>query len=205
MLLVSGAAVGDTPPKRRSSGPSHFICVKSRSHVRSRPSLRPRLLRMLGNAVRMSAMTSEPFHRGDPYDLGASNLEVLRLLASGPTDEEIAEQLKVSIHTVQSGVMTVLRKTMSASRTEAAIKAIKGGLAVAFFMLCSSTVVTPIERHHDLSNQATGCERRHVVVGEKRVRSPAAILTPITSDSKDCGTGHRAFQHLADRRTIRTH
>ena len=156
---------------------------------------------MLITSVRMLAMTSEAFHRGDPYDLGASDLEILRLLASGLTDQEIAEKLKVSIHSVQSSVTTVLRKTMSASRTEAAIKAIKGGLAVALFLLCSSTVA-PIERHHNLSNRVTGCER-YVVTDEKRLTPRAAVLTPITSDNRDCDSRQRSFQHLADRGTIR--
>ena len=148
-------------------------------------------------------MTSGAYGRGEPYDLDAGSLEVIRLLAAGLTDEEIAAQLKVTIHTVHGRIRTVLRKTLSASRTEAAIKAIKGGLAVVIFMVCSLTVA-PIERHPSLSSdQTNGCERRYVNMGEKRGPSSVTVLKPTTVatkvDSRDCASGHMPVQPLADR------
>jgi DNA-binding CsgD family transcriptional regulator len=47
-------------------------------------------------------------------------MEVLRLLAAGRTNREIAVTLFISVHTVNAHVKTILGKTGSANRVEAA-------------------------------------------------------------------------------------
>jgi non-specific serine/threonine protein kinase len=53
--------------------------------------------------------------------------EVLRLLAQGHTNQEIADSLVISLNTVYRHVSSILAKTGSANRTEAALLAIRSG------------------------------------------------------------------------------
>jgi DNA-binding NarL/FixJ family response regulator len=55
--------------------------------------------------------------------------EVLRLLAEGLTNAEIAVRLSVSEETVKTHVAGILRKLGLAHRTQAAIYALRNGLA----------------------------------------------------------------------------
>jgi ATP/maltotriose-dependent transcriptional regulator MalT len=66
--------------------------------------------------------------RANPAGLTARQLEVLRLLAAGRTNTQIAEELVVSIRTVDHHVSAVLGKLGVPSRTEAARVAAELGL-----------------------------------------------------------------------------
>ena len=57
-------------------------------------------------------------------------LDVLRLLAEGFTDKEIAEHLFLSVTTVRYHVNNLLSKTGHSSRTELAVNAVKSGLVI---------------------------------------------------------------------------
>jgi NarL family two-component system response regulator LiaR len=61
--------------------------------------------------------------------LTARELEVLRLLAQGKSNQEIAEDLVLSEMTVRTHVSNILGKLHLASRTQAALYALKEGLA----------------------------------------------------------------------------
>jgi DNA-binding NarL/FixJ family response regulator len=50
-------------------------------------------------------------------------VEVLRLIALGRSDRDIAEELVLSTRTVNTHVRNILNKTAAANRTEAAIYA----------------------------------------------------------------------------------
>jgi NarL family two-component system response regulator LiaR len=54
---------------------------------------------------------------------------VLRLIASGKTDREIAEELFISVRTVSTHVSNILNKINAVNRTEAATYATRHGLA----------------------------------------------------------------------------
>jgi DNA-binding NarL/FixJ family response regulator len=56
-------------------------------------------------------------------------LTVLNLLAAGTTDKEIADKLCLSIYTVNKHVANILGKMQATSRTEAAVRAAREGLA----------------------------------------------------------------------------
>ena len=61
-------------------------------------------------------------------DLTEREMEVLRLLAHGHTNREIAEELVVGAETVKTHVGNILAKLHLAHRTQAAIHALKRGL-----------------------------------------------------------------------------
>jgi DNA-binding NarL/FixJ family response regulator len=56
-------------------------------------------------------------------------VEVLRLASLGKTNQEIAEELIISLRTVANHVTSILNKTGASNRTEAAVYATRHGLA----------------------------------------------------------------------------
>ena len=64
-----------------------------------------------------------------PDGLTQREVEVLRLVAAGKTDREIAEELFISARTVTTHVGHILNKTNAANRAEAAAYALRSGLA----------------------------------------------------------------------------
>jgi DNA-binding CsgD family transcriptional regulator len=62
-------------------------------------------------------------------DLSPREAEVLRLLAVGKSNRDIADTLCISLSTVATHVRSILRKTGAANRTEAAAYALRQGLA----------------------------------------------------------------------------
>jgi DNA-binding CsgD family transcriptional regulator len=61
----------------------------------------------------------------EPVDLTAREVEVLTCLAAGMSNKQVARTLSISIRTVGVHVSNLLRKTRSASRTEAALWAVR--------------------------------------------------------------------------------
>ena len=61
-------------------------------------------------------------------DLTAREAEVLGCLAAGMSNKQVARRLGISVRTVTVHVSNLLRKTESASRTEAALWAVRRGL-----------------------------------------------------------------------------
>lgn len=61
--------------------------------------------------------------------LSARESEVLRLLADGQTNQEIAEALYISPHTAANHVANIMNKLGVDSRTAAATWAVRNGLA----------------------------------------------------------------------------
>jgi DNA-binding NarL/FixJ family response regulator len=67
--------------------------------------------------------------RAEPDQLTARELEVLRLLARGRSNRQIARDLVVSEKTVKTHVSSILAKLRLADRTQAALWAVRTGLA----------------------------------------------------------------------------
>jgi len=63
-----------------------------------------------------------------PKQLSEREYEVLRLLAQGKTNPEIAQQLTISVGTVKIHVEHILAKLRVSDRTQAAVRAIELGL-----------------------------------------------------------------------------
>jgi DNA-binding NarL/FixJ family response regulator len=64
-----------------------------------------------------------------PCGLTQREVEVLRLLAAGRSNHDIAEALCISANTVANHVHSILAKTNTANRTEAAAYALRHGLS----------------------------------------------------------------------------
>lgn len=65
---------------------------------------------------------------GTSMELSSRELEVLRLIAEGESNKEIAEALGVSVATVKLLVQEVMVKLSASDRTQAAVKALRQGL-----------------------------------------------------------------------------
>ncbi len=63
-----------------------------------------------------------------PEELSARELEILELVATGATNQQIAQALSISINTVKAHLRNVFAKLMVESRTEATLCAIQHGL-----------------------------------------------------------------------------
>jgi DNA-binding NarL/FixJ family response regulator len=81
----------------------------------------------------LSPVATQPIHprlastartEAAPIDLGARELEVLRLLAGGYSNKEIARSLKLAEGTVKNYVSEILAKLGTRDRTRAVLKAI---------------------------------------------------------------------------------
>ena len=64
----------------------------------------------------------------NPDDLSPRELEVLQLIAAGRSNKEISQSLFISQNTVATHVRSILQKTRSANRTEAAAHALRLGI-----------------------------------------------------------------------------
>jgi LuxR family maltose regulon positive regulatory protein len=69
------------------------------------------------------ATTSDPERAGLAEPLSRRELEVLRLLAAGKSNQQIADELVVTLATVKSHVGHILGKLAAANRTQAVARA----------------------------------------------------------------------------------
>ncbi len=106
----------------KDSSPDELVRAIRQVH-RGEPSLHPTIARKLLQEV---ARPVEP--QPAPEALTARELEVLRLIAQGLSNQEIADRLVVSEPTVRAHVSRILGKLHLASRTQAALYAVREGL-----------------------------------------------------------------------------
>jgi NarL family two-component system response regulator LiaR len=107
----------------KDSGPDELVQAIHQVY-RGQPSLEPSI------ALKMLQELSHPSQRPPtPEPLSERELEVLRLLAQGKSNREIAERLVITELTVRTHVSNILGKLHLASRTQAALYALKEGLA----------------------------------------------------------------------------
>lgn len=107
----------------KDSGPDALVQA-IRQVNRGESSLHPQIARKLMRELARPA-TQPP--TADP--LTPREVEVLRLLAQGLGNQEIADQLVISEPTVRSHVSNILSKLHLASRTQAALYALREGYA----------------------------------------------------------------------------
>jgi NarL family two-component system response regulator LiaR len=113
---ASGYLLKDSDPKD--------LVGAIRQVYRGESSLHPTIARKLLQEL------SQPPERGPaPESLTERELEVLRLVAQGRSNRQIAAQLVISDATVRTHVSNILGKLHLASRTQAALYALQAGLA----------------------------------------------------------------------------
>jgi NarL family two-component system response regulator LiaR len=95
-----------------------------RQVYRGESSLHPRIARKL-----MQELSHPPDQPPTPDPLTEREMEVLRLVAQGKSNREIADDLTVTEGTVRVHVSSILSKLHLASRTQAALYALREGLA----------------------------------------------------------------------------
>ena len=75
-----------------------------------------------------SKLSEEVEENKERIQLTDRELDVLRLIVDGYSNQEISEKLFVSIHTAKAHVCNILQKLSVDDRTQAAIKALKDGI-----------------------------------------------------------------------------
>ena len=83
-----------------------------------------------GNPYRLAELLATGPAMDGGARLTAREREVIRCLAAGMTNQQTASELGISIRTVTVHVSNLLRKTGAASRTEAALWAVRHGMSV---------------------------------------------------------------------------
>jgi NarL family two-component system response regulator LiaR len=134
VVLTSHAAEEDVFPALKAgalgyllkhSAPDDVLRAMSQAQ-RGETALHPAIARMLLQEVQRPPRPSQP-QTAEP--LSGRELDVLRLLARGMSNQDIADALVVGEATVRSHVSAILRKLQLASRTQAALYALREGLA----------------------------------------------------------------------------
>jgi two-component system, NarL family, response regulator DegU len=82
--------------------------------------------RLAGSMLRRM---SERRHKGDPSELSERETDVIQLIALGLSNKQISERLFLSEKTVKNHISRIFSKLNVTARTQAAIYAIKSGLA----------------------------------------------------------------------------
>lgn len=100
------------------------ITAVHRGEARLHPDIARKLMQQVAQPPGLPAEASAP-----AADLTARELEVIRLVAQGRSNQEIARQLVISEKTVKTHVSNLLGKLHLGDRTQLAIHAIKTGLA----------------------------------------------------------------------------
>ena len=108
----------------KDSSPDELVRAIRQVH-RGEPSLHPAIARKLLQEVAHPALALEPA----PEALTAREVTVLRLIAEGLSNQEIADRIAVSEPTVRAHVSRILSKLHLASRTQAALYAVREGLS----------------------------------------------------------------------------
>jgi NarL family two-component system response regulator LiaR len=107
----------------KDSGPEELVQAIHQVH-RGEPSLEPSIARKVLLELSQppkTPLTAEP--------LTGREVDVLRLVAQGRSNREIAEELVITEMTVRTHVSNILGKLHLASRTQAALYALREGLA----------------------------------------------------------------------------
>ncbi|WP_144932471.1 response regulator transcription factor [Paenibacillus sp. 32O-W] len=100
------------------------IAQAIRSAAKGQPILESQVATKIMNRFRQPKQEQAPHH-----DLTDREMEVLRLIAKGHSNQEVADELFIGIKTVKFHVTNILAKLGVDDRTQAAIYAHKHGLA----------------------------------------------------------------------------
>jgi DNA-binding NarL/FixJ family response regulator len=107
----------------KDSGPEELVKAIHQVH-RGEPSLEPSIARKM-----LTELSHPPKAPMTPDPLTERELDVLRLIAQGRNNKDIAEHLTITEMTVRTHVSNILGKLHLASRTQAALYALREGIA----------------------------------------------------------------------------
>lgn len=108
--------------------PTESLYQAIRAAARGESFLQPSVAaKLVAEFARLSRVTS-PRPAGLAEALSEREIEVLRLLASGASNKEIASQLYIAEGTVKNHITSILAKLEVSDRTQAALKARELGL-----------------------------------------------------------------------------
>jgi NarL family two-component system response regulator LiaR len=107
----------------KDSGPEELVQAIHQVS-RGEPSLEPSIARKV-----LQELSHPPKAQLTPEPLSERELDVLRLIAQGCSNRAIADKLVISEVTVRTHVSNILSKLHLASRTQAALYALREGLA----------------------------------------------------------------------------
>jgi NarL family two-component system response regulator LiaR len=107
----------------KDTGPDELVRAIRQVH-RGEPTLEPEIARKV-----LFELARPPEKPPTLDPLTGRELDVLRLIATGKSNREIADELVLAELTVRTHVSNILRKLHLASRTQAALYALKEGLA----------------------------------------------------------------------------
>ncbi len=115
---------------------ARFVAIEGDRHnagLAEAEQIRPAMLAFLAEQreARATADSDRPHGEGSPDGLTKREIEVLRHLTAGKTNQEIADVLVISLNTARRHVTHIFRKTRSANRAEAAAYAVRSGLSEA--------------------------------------------------------------------------
>jgi NarL family two-component system response regulator LiaR len=107
----------------KDTGPDDLVRAIRQVH-RGEPTLEPEIARKV-----LFELAQPPKQPPTPDPLTPREMDVLRLLAQGKSNREIADELVLAELTVRTHVSNILGKLHLANRTQAALYALKEGLA----------------------------------------------------------------------------
>ncbi len=107
----------------KDSSPEELVQAIHQVH-RGEPSLQPSIARQL-----LTELSTPPKRPLTPEPLTSRELDILRLVAHGRSNKEIAQELSITEMTVRTHVSNILSKLHLASRTQAALYALREGIA----------------------------------------------------------------------------
>lgn len=108
---------------------SDALAEAIRSAARGESPMQPRVARKVLRKLRAGLMASSPTAPSMPMNIALTSreMDVLKLLATGATNQEIAERLSLTEGTVRNYVSNILEKTGMHDRTQAALFAVRHG------------------------------------------------------------------------------
>ena len=106
-----------------------YLVDSIRRAARGEPVMSPQMAAKLADGLRSMDRSGEIAAAGERHKFSPREREILKLLARGASNKEIARELSLAESTVKIHVQHILRKLNVASRVQAAVYAVEQNLA----------------------------------------------------------------------------
>jgi DNA-binding NarL/FixJ family response regulator len=122
--IARSVALGANDFVLKGDSREHMLTAIRRAADRQTPSTES----LLSRTRRSMDARNKPSAESQDLPITARELQVLRHIALGLSNKEIAQSLSISVETVKEHVQNILRKLNAADRTDAAVRAVKLGV-----------------------------------------------------------------------------